>query len=124
MPERANARWARWLLLSAAVVALDLATKAWVSAVFAPGEGHDVTSFLRLVLVYNTGAAFSLLADAGGWDRLTLGHVVDFVLLHAGRYAWPAFNVADSAITVGVVVLVWESVWPRGRPRRIEREEA
>jgi signal peptidase II len=58
------------------------------------------------------------------WDRLTLGHVVDFVLLHAGRYAWPAFNVADSAITVGVVVLVWESVWPRGRPRRIEREEA
>jgi signal peptidase II len=169
MPERADARWARWLALSAAVVALDLATKAWVSAVFAPGEGHDVTSFLRLVLVYNTGAAFSFLADAGGWqrwfftaitvvisvalvvmlrrrhasplvsaalalvlggalgnlwDRVTLGHVVDFVLLHAGRYAWPAFNVADSAITVGVVVLVWESVWPRGRTRRVEREEA
>ena len=162
-------RWAGWLLLSAAVVALDLATKAWVSAVFSPGEGRDVTSFLRMVLVYNTGAAFSFLADAGGWqrwfftaitivisaalvvmlrrqhgnpvvsaalalvlggalgnlwDRLTLGHVVDFVLLHAGRYSWPAFNVADSAITIGVAVLVWESVWPRGRTRRAQREEA
>jgi len=52
------------------------------------------------------------------WDRLTLGHVVDFVLLHVGRYSWPAFNVADSAITIGVAVLVWESVWPRGRARR------
>ena len=169
MREAGARRWAGWLLLSAAVVALDLATKAWVSAVFAPGEGRDVTSFLRMVLVYNTGAAFSFLADAGGWqrwfftaitivisaalvvmlrrqhgnpvvsaalalelggalgnlwDRLTLGHVVDFVLLHAGRYSWPAFNVADSAITIGVAVLVWESVWPRGRTRRAQREEA
>jgi len=161
MPERANARWTRWLLVSAAVLALDLATKAWVSAVFAPGEGRDVTAFLRMVLVYNTGAAFSFLADAGGWqrwffmavaiaisvllvvllrrqhgnpvvaaalalvlggalgylwDRATLGHVIDFVLLHVGTYSWPAFNVADSAITVGVALLIWESLWPKARP--------
>lgn len=158
MPETARG-WARWLVVSAAVVALDLATKAWVSAVFAPGEGRDIAPFLRMVLVYNKGAAFSFLADAGGWqrwfftgvatviavaivvalrrqqdplvaaalalvlggalgnlwDRLTLGHVVDFVLVHWNEHAFPAFNVADSAITIGVAALLWESVWPKGR---------
>jgi len=162
MPDAANARWARWLGLSAAVLALDLASKAWIASVFRPGEGHDVTGFLRLVLVYNEGAAFSFLADAGGWqrwlfmglavaicavlvamlrrqhantvvalalalvlggalgnlwDRATLGHVVDFVVVHAGDHAFPAFNVADSGISVGVALLLWESIWPRGGPQ-------
>jgi signal peptidase II len=161
MPERPNARWTRWLALAAAVLALDLASKAWVASVFEPGQGRDVTGFLRLVLVYNEGAAFSFLAGAGGWqrwlfmalavaicavllvmlrrqhadplvaaalalvlggalgnlwDRATLGHVVDFVLVHAGSHAFPAFNVADSAITVGVALLLWESLWPMSRP--------
>ena len=147
--------WMRWLAVSAAVIALDLATKAWVSAVFTPGETREVTSFFNLVLMYNTGAAFSILANAGGWqrwfftfvtvvisavivvmlrrqrgeravsfalalvlggalgnlyDRLTLGHVVDFIQLHAAGYYWPAFNVADSAISVGVVLLIWDSL--------------
>jgi signal peptidase II len=156
MPERAAAPWARWLLVSVAVVATDLATKAWVSSVFAPGETRVLTPFFNLVLVYNTGAAFSFLAGAGGWqrwffmgvsiavsiaivvmlrrsdgrqkllplalalvlggalgnlyDRVTLGHVVDFVQLHAGGHYWPAFNVADSAISVGVALLVWDSL--------------
>jgi signal peptidase II len=44
------------------------------------------------------------------WDRLTLGHVVDFVQLHAAGYYWPAFNVADSAITVGIALLVWDAL--------------
>ncbi len=106
---------------------------------------------------YNTGAAFSFLAGAGGWqrwfftlvtvvisavlvfalrrphasrvvpfalalvlggalgnlwDRLTLGHVVDFVLVHWNEHNFPAFNVADSGISVGVALLIWESVWP------------
>jgi signal peptidase II len=47
------------------------------------------------------------------WDRIALGHVVDFVLLHAYGYHWPAFNVADSAITVGAVILVWDGVFAR-----------
>ena len=151
MPERPHAPWPRWLVLSAAVAAADLATKAWISAAFTAGEVHVVTPFLNLVLWHNAGAAFSFLAGAGGWqrwffigvtvavaavlvamlrksggnrllaaalslvlggaagnlwDRVTLGHVVDFIQLHAAGYYWPAFNVADSAISVGAVLLI------------------
>jgi len=145
------------------VVAADLATKAWVSQAFTPGNVVEVTPFFNLVLTHNTGAAFSFLAGAGGWqrwfftaiamaisaailvllprqrdpwmsaalalvlggalgnlyDRLTLGRVVDFVQLHAAGYYWPAFNVADSAITVGVALLVWDSL----RGRRVQRTQ-
>jgi signal peptidase II len=151
-------RWTRWLAVSAAIFAADFATKAWVSRAFTPGDSHEVTPFFNLVLAHNTGAAFSFLADASGWqrwfftivtvvisvgivvmlsrqrnaawvssalalvlggalgnlyDRVTLGHVVDFVQLHAAGYYWPAFNVADSAISVGVVMLIWDSLRPR-----------
>jgi signal peptidase II len=161
MPERSAPGWARWLAVSAAVAVLDLASKAWITHAFAPGEAHGITSFFSLVLVYNTGAAFSFLADAGGWqrwfftlltivisavlvvalrrphasrvvplalalvlggalgnlwDRLTLGHVVDFILVHWESHTFPAFNLADSAISVGVALLIWESVWPRRTP--------
>jgi signal peptidase II len=140
--------------VSLAVIAADLATKAWVSAAFRLGESLVVTPFFNLVLLHNTGAAFSFLAGAGGWqrwlfiglavgisavllwmlrrehgnalaawalalllggaagnlwDRVRLGYVVDFIQLHAGGYYWPAFNVADSAITVGVAMLIWDS---------------
>ena len=159
MRERGSS-WTRWLWLSAVVVALDLATKAWVSAAFRYGEVREVTPFFNLVLVHNAGAAFSFLAQAGGWqrwfftavavgisalllwmlrkpgnatslscglalvlggalgnlyDRVMLGYVVDFVQLHAAGYYFPAFNVADSAITVGVVLLVWDSLRPAAR---------
>src|SRR4051812_41395403 len=155
MREASPLRWMRWLLLSAAVIALDLATKAWVSGAFQLGESREVLSFFNLVLAHNTGAAFSFLAGAGGWqrwffsavavvisvalvimlrrphrdrlvplalalvlggaignlwDRVTLGHVVDFIQLHAAGYYWPAFNVADSAISVGVALLLWDGV--------------
>jgi len=157
MREGANA-WMRWLAIAAAVVALDLATKAWISSAFRYGEVREVTPFFNLVLVHNQGAAFSFLADAGGWqrwfftgvavaisatllvllprqrnpwvaaamalvlggalgnlwDRLALGHVVDFIQVHAADHYFPAFNVADSAITVGVALLLLDSV--RGRP--------
>ena len=155
---RSPSRWTRWLALSAAIVVADLATKAWMSSAFALGETLEVTPFFNLVLAHNTGAAFSFLAGAGGWqrwfftgitivisiaivvmlsrqrgapfvsaafalvlggaignlyDRLMLGHVVDFVQLHVAGYYWPAFNVADSAITVGVTMLIWESLRPK-----------
>jgi signal peptidase II len=153
MPEQSPPPWQRWLAVSAAVAALDLATKAWASAAIAAGDVHVVTPFLNLVLWHNPGAAFSFLAGAGGWqrwffigvaiavsavvlamlrrsganrllalalalvlggaagnlwDRITLGHVVDFIQLHAAGYYWPAFNVADSAISVGVVLILWD----------------
>lgn len=155
MPEPTRTGWTRWLLVSLAVLVADLVTKAWITAAFTAGQSLEVTPFFNLVLAFNTGAAFSFLADAGGWqrwfftvitivigaavlvmlrrthgnplasaalalifggalgnlwDRLTLGHVVDFVQLHAGGYYWPAFNVADSAICVGVTLLIWDSM--------------
>lgn len=44
------------------------------------------------------------------YDRLTLGYVVDFLFFHYETYYWPAFNVADSAITVGVILLLWDGL--------------
>jgi len=53
-----------------------------------------------------------LLAGAAGnvTDRLRWGAVLDFLEFHAGRFTWPAFNVADSCITVGLGLLVWDMV--------------
>jgi signal peptidase II len=154
--------WWRWLVLAAMVVALDLATKALIVAHFREGESLPVTSFMSLVLTYNTGAAFSFLAGADGWqrwlfagiavvasvvltylirrggsrmllaglalilggalgnlwDRVVLGHVTDFLLFHYRGWSWPAFNVADSAITVGAALLILDSF--RERPRAAE----
>ncbi len=152
-PSRRNAL--PWLLLSAAVIALDQLTKALVVAHFAPGQTRVlIPHLLDLTLAYNRGAAFSFLAGADGWqrwlftalavgisaalavalartprgawrsalpfaliiggalgnliDRLRLGRVVDFILVHwRNDWYYPAFNVADSAITVGAVLLVW-----------------
>lgn len=44
------------------------------------------------------------------YDRLTLGYVVDFLFFHYQSWYWPAFNVADSAITVGVALLLWDGL--------------
>jgi signal peptidase II len=171
MREAAARGWARWLLLSAAVIAIDLATKAWVSAAFALGESREVLPMFNLVLAHNPGAAFSFLAGAGGWqrwvftaitvvisialvvglrrphrnalvpasfalvlggalgnlyDRLTLGYVVDFLDFHWGAAHFPAFNVADSAISVGVALLLLDGLRPSqrgvaGEPARQEK---
>jgi signal peptidase II len=58
---------------------------------------------------------FALALILGGalgnlYDRLTLGHVVDFLYFHYQAWYWPAFNVADSAISVGVVLLLWDGL--------------
>ena len=81
-----HARWYRWLGLSGVVLVLDLATKAWITSAFQLGESLRVTPFFNLVLVHNTGAAFSFLAGAGGWQRwffvaVTLAVAVVLVLM-------------------------------------------
>ena len=146
--------WWHWLSISLIVVVLDLATKALIQKSFTHGESLAVTPFFNLVLAFNKGAAFSFLADAGGWqrgffivlavaisgfllwmmrghpgnrllcialalvfggalgnlhDRVLLGHVVDFIQLHAAGYYFPAFNVADSAISIGAGLLIIDS---------------
>lgn len=141
-----------WLILAVVVGVLDQITKQMVMANLQLGQMIPVTSFFDLVLVFNTGAAFSFLAEHGGWqrwfftvlafaisawmltlmhqhrhekllpaafaliiggalgnvyDRLVHGAVVDFLHFHYAGWSWPAFNLADSAITVGVVMMLW-----------------
>jgi signal peptidase II len=144
----------QWFSISAIIVALDLYTKHLIEQAFEYGEHLTITSFFDLVRYHNEGAAFSFLANAGGWqkwfftgisivavvvitylilknlhnklfclglalvlggaignlyDRITLGYVVDFLYFHYEQLAWPAFNVADSAICVGVGLLLLDS---------------
>ena len=149
----------RWLWLSVGVVVLDQATKYLAEHFLRRYEALEVLPFFDLTLLYNTGAAFSFLSDAGGWqrwffillaaivsvvivfwlrrlrstdlalavalalilggavgnvvDRIVLGHVVDFISLHYRQWYWPAFNIADSAITVGVVILLLDGFLKR-----------
>ena len=59
----------KWFGLSAIVIVLDQLTKHWVMQAFTLHEVKEITSFFNMLLVFNKGAAFSLLADAGGWQR-------------------------------------------------------
>ena len=153
----------RLLWLSIAVVGLDQLTKWAALEHLADRMPVAVTPFLNLTLVYNRGAAFGFLSDAGGWqnlffivvavvasgviayllirrppdnrlvgiglalilggavgnliDRLFHGHVVDFIDVYYREWHWPAFNVADSAITIGAALLVLDALGVRF-PRR------
>lgn len=142
-----------WLLLAFALVVLDQYTKHLAVSHIEQGASVPILPFFSLVLTYNTGAAFSFLAAASGWqrwffvaialgasalivwmlykhrentflciglmlilsgaignliDRLTVGAVVDFILLYWRQYHWPAFNVADSCISVGAAIVIWD----------------
>jgi len=151
----------KWLWLSVVVIALDQITKLLASAQLVMHQPVPVLPSFNLTLMHNSGAAFSFLSQAGGWqrwffvviavvvsvvltlwlhrlprhqtwlalalalilggalgnvwDRIMLGYVVDFVDLYYGDWHWPAFNVADSAITLGAVLLVLDAV--RGERR-------
>jgi signal peptidase II len=141
----------RWLFLATLIIAADQATKAAVLDGMSRFEAHYITSYFNLVLVFNSGAAFSFLAGAGGWqkwffvmlaiaisiwlilmlrqhaherllptalalilggalgnviDRLRFDAVVDFLDFHVAGYHWPAFNIADSSISIGVALML------------------
>lgn len=147
-----------WLWLTVLIVFLDQLTKHMISEAFVLRESIPVIEgFFNLTLVHNTGAAFSLLSEAGGWqrwffivltsgisvfillwlarlpqnrnwlacalalilggalgnlwDRVALGYVVDFLDVYYSGWHWPAFNVADSAITIGAICLIIDTIW-------------
>src|SRR5262245_16112276 len=150
-----------WLLLAVAIFLADQFTKVLILGYYRLGDSTYVTSFFNVVRAHNSGAAFSFLAGASGWqrwlftaigiaaaifivwllrshagqklfsfalacilggalgnvfDRLVHGYVVDFIQLHWGhRYYFPAFNLADSAITVGAACLILDEL------RRVRR---
>src|SRR3569832_395480 len=145
-----------WLLLAVAVILLDQLTKVMILGYYKLGDSTYVTSFFNVVRAHNTGAAFSFLAAASGWqrwlftaigvaaavfivyllrshagqklfsfalacilggavgnvvDRLVHGYVVDFIQVHwRNTYYFPAFNIADSAITIGAACLVLDEL--------------
>lgn len=148
---------AKWLWLTALVVALDQYTKRLVVEHFALYQGVTLNPMLQLMRLHNTGAAFSFLSTAGGWqrwafvalglivsaailvwllrlpargrgllaaslalvmggalgnvvDRILAGYVVDFIRVHYQDWYFPAFNVADSAITIGAGLLILDNV--------------
>jgi signal peptidase II len=145
----------RWLGIALLTLLLDQLTKIAVVGAFQLGEALPITSFFNLVRVHNPGAAFSFLADAGGWqrwfftglgivaagvmlyllrmhagqtlfclalslllggsvgnviDRLLYSHVIDFLDFYYGTLHFPAFNMADSAITVGAGLLILDEL--------------
>ena len=87
--------WQRWLFTAIAIAAS--AAIIWMLK-----RGGNTSYSLGLTLILG-GALGNL------WDRLTIGNVVDFLLFHYQNWAWPAFNVADSAITCGAALLIFDS---------------
>ena len=148
-----------WIfLISMLVVCCDQLTKYWALTHLPPYEPQPVFSMLSWTLAFNSGSAFSFLADSGRWhawfftsfsalislvlvvwivrlnaarlfkqafalalilggaignlvDRVRIGYVVDFIDVFYQSYHWPVFNLADSAICVGAVLLA--ALWMR-----------
>jgi len=147
----------RWLWISVLVIAADQLTKLWIERTMALGDSFHVLPVLDIVRAHNPGAAFSFLADAGGWqrwaftllavgvsialvvwlrrlaltthamlafglslilggaignviDRFEHGYVVDFVAVHWGTAYFPAFIVADAAISIGAVLVIIDAI--------------
>ncbi len=145
----------KWLWLSLLALVLDQSSKLLVAGSMSLYESISVIPFFNITYVHNTGAAFSFLSDAGGWqrwlfaalavvisavlavwlarlqkhetllavalalvlggalgnlvDRLLYGYVIDFLDVYYRQWHWPAFNIADSAISLGVFLMLLES---------------
>ena len=154
---RKNINNLRWLWLSLLVIIFDQITKFFALHYLTFDQPIFITPFFNLTLAKNPGAAFSFLAQMGGWqgwlfgfiailvsiviiywlyklssgkiwlpvalalilggalgnlcDRLAHGYVVDFLDFYIGNWHWPAFNLADSAISIGAVMLIIDIIW-------------
>lgn len=154
-------RFAAWIALALAIMLADQATK-WAIVEWVPVFGKvPINGFLNLTHQHNSGAAFSFLADAAGWqrwffvvlaagvssvlavwiwrirnegpallaaalalvlggalgnviDRIRLGYVTDFIQVWFGNWAFPSFNVADAAISIGAALLIIDSLFFSG----------
>jgi len=96
--------WVAYVLMGSSAVVVGVLVWLLVSGNF---EGAPLQAALALIA---GGAAGNLL------DRLLHGGVTDFLELHVGRFSWPAFNLADSTITVGAILLAWELIRGWRRP--------
>lgn len=154
--DSSGGRWMPWLLLAVGIVLVDQLTKVVILDSYRLGDSTYVTGFFDIVRAHNTGAAFSFLHSASGWqrwfftgvgvaaavfivwllrrhpgqklfsfalacilggavgnvvDRLVHGYVVDFIQVHwRSTYYFPAFNIADSAITIGAACLILDEL--------------
>jgi signal peptidase II len=150
-----NGGMLNWLGLAFIILMLDQFVKVIIVGYYRLGDSTTVTSFFNVVRVHNYGAAFSFLANAGGWqrwfftvlgfvavgvivwmlrshsgqrlfclamacilggaignviDRLMYGYVVDFLDFHWHAMHFPAFNIADSTITIGATCLILDEL--------------
>jgi len=105
--------WQRWFLSAVAAIASIVIT-------YLLYKYKDEKLFCLSLSLILGGALGNL------WDRITLGHVVDFLDFYIGDYHWPAFNIADSAIFIGAVLLIIESFSSKEKnesDRRVPQKE-
>jgi signal peptidase II len=147
----------RWLWISLLLIVVDQLSKLWIERTMELGDTFAVLPVLDIVRAHNTGAAFSFMAGAGGWqrwafsvlavgvsialvfwlrklalathsllvfglslilggaignviDRIEHGYVIDFVHAHWGAAYFAAFNVADAAISIGAVLVIFDAL--------------
>ena len=151
----------KWLWLAVIAIVLDFITKQMAESFLNYAQPIYVLPVFDLTLLYNKGAAFSFLANEGGWqrwfftviavgvstvltvwlmklkpsekllsialalviggalgnlyDRLAYGHVIDFIHVHWNHNYFPAFNIADSAISLGAAMLLYESLFMQNK---------
>lgn len=156
-----NTSQLKWLWLAVIAIVLDFVTKQMAESLLNYAQPVYVLPVFDLTLLYNKGAAFSFLANEGGWqrwfftaiaigvsavltvwlmklkpsekflsvalalviggalgnlyDRLVYGHVIDFIHVHWDKHYFPAFNIADSAITLGAAMLMYESIFMQNK---------
>ncbi|MEM0955901.1 MAG: signal peptidase II [Pseudomonadota bacterium] len=166
MPETNVSRQWPWFALAAAVIVLDQGTKALALAQLDYASPVQWLPVLNMTLHFNTGAAFSFLSEAGGWqrwffsaiaiaasaviavwltrlrsqerllaislslilggalgnlwDRIQFGYVVDFISVHYQHWYFPTFNVADSAVSVGAVLMIVDALLQARRGEGVE----
>ncbi len=150
----------KWLSLSVVVFILDQLSKMVATQNLQLHQANNLFPGFNLTLMHNTGAAFSMLSQAGGWqrwlfilialsvsvfiavwlvklpaqkrwfacalalilggalgnvfDRIFLGYVIDFIDVYVNNWHWPAFNIADSAISIGAVMVIIDAIWFTG----------